>query len=121
MQIRMLEAAIPTTRYPLTRAFYAELLGLPIASEGRTHTFFEVQGARIAVVDVTGGDAAVRPSGHGIYLDLAVDDLFSMRRRLLRAGHKLLDERRDEHGVAITLKDPEGNLLNIFQEGSFEG
>ncbi len=119
--IRMLEAAIPTTRYRLVRDFYGSLLGLPISSEGRSHVFFDLQGAKLAVVDVSGGDATVRPTGHGIYLDLAVDDLFSMRRRLLQAGHQLLDDRRDEHGVAITLRDPEGNLLNVFQEGSFKG
>ncbi len=119
MQVRMLEAAIPTTRYAAVRRFYAELIGLPIASEGRSHVFFQVGGCQIAVVDATGGDATVRPSGHGIYLDLAVSDLFSLRRRVLREGIRLLDDRRDEHGVAISLQDPEGNLLNLFQEGSF--
>ena len=119
MSFRMLEAAIPTTHYTRVRQFYADLIGLPVASEGRSHTFFQVGGCQIAVLDCSGGDATVRPSGHGIYLDLAVADLFSLRRRLLRAGVKLIDDRRDEHGVAISLQDPEGNLLNLFQEGSF--
>ncbi len=115
----MLEAAIPTHRYATVKRFYAELIGLPVASEGRSHVFFQVAGCKIAVLDCTGGDANVRPSGHGIYLDLAVSDLFSLRRRLLRAGIRLVDDRRDEHGVAISVQDPEGNLLNLFQEGSF--
>jgi len=119
MEFRMLEAAIPTLRYAVVRQFYAELLGLPIASEGRSHVFFQVGGCKIAVLDCTGGDKTVRPSGHGIYLDLAVSDLFSVRRNLLRRGIKLIDDRRDEHGVAISFQDPEGNLLNLFQEGSF--
>jgi catechol-2,3-dioxygenase len=114
----MLEAAIPTTRYPRVKHFYAELIGLPVASEGRSHIFFQVGDCQLAVVDCTGGDATVRPSGHGIYLDMAVGDLFSLRRRLIRAGIKLIDDRRDAHGVAIPLQDPEGNLLNLFQEGS---
>lgn len=108
MESRTLEAAITTLRYAVVRKFYAELLGLPVASEGRRHVFFQV-----------GGDKTVPPSGHGIYLDLAVTDLFSVRRKLLRSGIKLIDDHRDEHGVAISLQDPEGNLLNLFQEGSF--
>jgi catechol-2,3-dioxygenase len=115
----MLEAAIPTTRYSQVRHFYGELLGLPVISEGRSHVFFQVGGCQLAVVDCTGGDATVRPSGHGIYLDMAVSDLFALRRKLIRSGVRLVDDRRDEHGVAITLRDPEGNLLNLFQEGSF--
>lgn len=119
MRFRMLEAAIPTVNYLRLRGFYADVLGLPIASEGRSHVFFEVAGGRLAVVDASRGDAFVRPTGHGIYLDLAVDDLPEVRRRLRAAGVALLDDRRDEHGIALTFTDPEGNLINLFQEGSF--
>ena len=54
----------------------------------------------------------------GIYMDLEVDDLDSLKRRCMRERIELLDERRDEHGQAVTLRDTEGNLLNLFQAGT---
>jgi catechol 2,3-dioxygenase-like lactoylglutathione lyase family enzyme len=119
-RIRLLEVAIPCRYYARTRAFYEEGLGLPIAEAGRNHVFFEAgDKARIAIVNAEEGDSLVRPTGHGMYLDLSADDLPAVRRRLIDLGVRLLDERSNEYGKAITVHDPESNIVNIFQEGTF--
>ncbi|MED5369728.1 MAG: VOC family protein [Myxococcota bacterium] len=116
--LRLMEVVVPCVRYRSTRFFYEHVLGLEPASEGRNHVFFACGGAQLALVNASGGDPMVKPSGHGIYLDLEARDLQSLKRRCQREGIQLLDERRDEHGRAITLRDPEGNLLNVFQAGT---
>ena len=118
MSLRLLEVVVPCMRYRKTRFFYQDVLGLEPVSEGRNHVFFGCGGAKLALVNASGGDPLVRPSGHGLYLDLEVDDLRTLKRRCQRDGAELLDERRDQHGEAITLRDPEGNLLNVFQAGT---
>lgn len=107
-------------RYLETRRFYARVLGLTVASEGRSHAFFDLGNTKLALVDVKGGDRDVQPSGHGIYLDLVVFDLVYIKRQLSRHAVRLLDERSDQHGKAVTVRDPEGNLVNIFQEGTVD-
>ncbi len=116
--IRLLEVVVPCLRYHRARVFYEKVLGLEAVSSGRSHVFFACGGAKLALVDASGGDPMVRPSGHGVYLDMEVDDLNALKRRCMKERIELLDERRDEHGKAITLRDTEGNLLNIFQAGT---
>jgi catechol 2,3-dioxygenase-like lactoylglutathione lyase family enzyme len=119
-RVRMLEVAIPCRYYPRTRAFYEEGLGLPVEESGNNHVFFDAGGgARIAIVNAAEGDSLVKPTGHGMYLDLAADDLVAVKRRLIDLGVRLLDERSNEFGKAITVHDPESNIVNIFQEGTF--
>ena len=120
MSLRLLEVAVPCLRYHRTRYFYEQALGLKIDSQGRHHVFFEAGGARIALVDASEGDASVQPSGHGMYLDLAARDLGQLRRQLERERVAILEERSDRYGKAITVRDPEGNLINIFQEGTVD-
>lgn len=120
IRMRMLEVAIPCRYYARTRAFYEEGLGLPVSESGKNHAFFDAGGgARIAVVNAEEGDSLVKPTGHGMYLDLAADDLAAVKRRLIDLGVRMLDERSNEFGKAITVHDPESNIVNIFQEGTF--
>ena len=119
MTIRMLEATIPTTKYQILRRFYRDHVGLKVASEGQHHVFFDILGAQLALVDVSEGDSLIRPSGHGIYLNLATVDLNTLKRRLIRHGVVILSHQNNAHGNSIIIRDPEGNILNIFQEGSF--
>ncbi len=117
-RLRLLEVVVPCLRYHRAKVFYQQILGLEPVSEGRSHIFFGCGGAKLALVDASGGDPMVRPSGHGIYLDLGKLYLNGLKRRCMRERVELLDERRDEHGKAITVRDTEGNLLNIFQAGT---
>ncbi len=111
---------MPCMRYMETRRFYAKVLGLTVASEGRSHVFFDLGGSKLALVDVRHGDRDVQPNGHGIYVDFVVYDLVYIKRQLGREQIRLVDERSDAHGKAITVKDPEGNLVNLFQEGTVD-
>lgn len=120
-RVTLLDVVVPCMAYTRTRHFYATIIGLQVASEGRSHVFFDTGNAgKIALVDAAEGDSMVRPNGHGIYLDLVAFDLTFLRRQLARHGVKVVDERSDEHGKAVTVRDPEGNLLNIFQEGTVD-
>ena len=120
-RIRLLDVVVPCLNYTRNRHFYAKVLGLEVASEGRSHIFFDTGGSgKVALVDAAEGDTLVRPNGHGIYLDLVAYDLTYVRRQLARHQVTILDERSDEHGKAVTVRDPEGNLLSIFQEGTVD-
>ncbi|HJN72723.1 MAG TPA: VOC family protein [Myxococcota bacterium] len=120
-RVRLLDVVVPCLEYRLTRHFYQAVLGLEVASEGTNHVFFYTGGtSKVALVDAAEGDRLVRPSGHGIYLDLVAQDLTYIRRQLSRHQVSIVDERSDEHGKAVTVRDPEGNLLNIFQEGTVD-
>jgi len=120
-RVRLLDVVVPCLNYTSTRDFYTTVLGLEVASEGKSHIFFDTGSAgQIALVDASEGDSLVRPNGHGIYLDLIAHDLIYLRRQLARHRVSLVDERSDEHGKAVTVRDPEGNLINIFQDGTVD-
>lgn len=119
-QLAVLEVVVPCIRYRDTVNFYLRTLALPVISEGSNHMFLDCGGTKLALVNAVDGDRLVRPSGHGIYLDLVAFDLTYLKRQLKRAGVPLVDERSDAHGKAVTVRDPEGNLLNIFQDGTVD-
>ena len=119
-RVRLLEVVIPCLRYQRTRTFYGDLLGMTCSEEGRNHVFYDLgPGARLALVNAERGDTIVRPTGHAMYVDLSVEDLKAFIARCDARGVGLLDERDDKFGWAVTLRDPEGNLVNVFQEHSY--
>lgn len=120
MPVKLMEVAIPCRRYAETKFFYNRILGMPIGKEGRHHAFIDTGGSlRIAVVDAAQTSSISLPTGRGPYLNLSTDDLPAIKRRLESAKVRIEDERSDEYGRNITVKDPEGNTVHIYQEGSF--
>ncbi len=120
MPTKLMEVAIPCRRYLQTKMFYSRVLSLPIGKEGRHHAFLDTGGSfRIALVDASAGSSMVRPTGRGPYLNLSVDDLPALKRKLIRAGVDIDEERSDQYGRNITIRDPEGNVVNVYQEGTF--
>lgn len=115
-----MEVTIPARQYAQTRFFYSRVLCLPIGKEGQHHAFFDTGGSfRLAVVDASKADSLSLPTGRGAFLNLSCDDLGSLRKRLEHGKVRILAENNDQFGQSITIRDPEGTTLNIFQDGSF--
>lgn len=120
MPTRLMEVTIPCRRYAETKFFYSRILSMPIAKEGQHHAFLDTGGSlRIALVDANQSNNLTRPTGRGAYFNLSCDDLVSIKRKLVAANIAVEDERSDEFGRNITVKDPEGNIVNLYQEGTF--
>lgn len=120
MPTKLMEVAISCRKYLQTKMFYTRVLNLPIGREGRHHVFLDTGGSyRIALVDASQGSSLVRPTGRGPYLNLSVEDLPALKRKLILAGIAIEDERSDQYGRNITIRDPEGNVVNVYQEGTF--
>lgn len=120
MQVKLMEVTIPAKQYAQTKFFYSRVLCLAVGKEGEHHAFLDTGGSlRIAVVDAGQASSLVLPTGRGAFLNLSCDDLDALKKRLEHAKVKILAEAVDAYGRNITVRDPEGNSINIFQEGSF--
>lgn len=117
---KLMEISLHCRRYPTTRHFYTTVLGLPIGKEGRHHCFLDTGGSmRLAIVDASQLGPQALPKGLGTILNLSSDAFPSLRRRLQDNGVRIEQEANDEYGRNITVHDPEGNVVNLFQEGTF--
>jgi lactoylglutathione lyase len=114
MGARLQNVVVPSRRFELSVAFYRDAIGFEVAVEGDGFCFLRAGNVNIAVhpVDDTGDFA---PTGHGLYLDFAVDDLASTRQRLESSGVAIRREWQDGNGAFLLVADPDGNLLEIFE------
>jgi len=120
MQIKLMEVTIPCRRYPQTRFFYSRVLCMPVGKEGEHHAFLDTGGSwRLALVDANQASPLTLPTGRGPYLNLACDDLNALKVRLEQAKVRVEAEQSDQYGRNITIRDPEGNTVNVYQDGSF--
>ena len=120
MPTKLMEVSIPCRRYAHTRYFYTVVLGLPVGKEGKHHCFLDTGGSwRLALVDALQLAAHTQPSGHGAYFNLSTDNLTHLRRRLQENSVRIEAETADEYGRNLTVHDPEGNVVNIFLEGTY--
>lgn len=120
MTTRLMEVTIPCRRYQVTRRFYTDTLGLRIGREGRHHCFLDTGGShRLALVDAAQVAMGSQPTGRGAFVNLATDDLAQVRRRLVLAGVRIDQEAADQYGRNLTVHDPEGTVVNVFQDGTF--
>jgi lactoylglutathione lyase len=120
MGARLQNVVVPTRRFELSVAFYRDAIGLEVAVEGDGFCFLRAGNVNIAVHPAgDGGDFA--PTGHGLYLDLAVDDLSSTRRRLESSGVAIRREWQDDNGTFLLVADPDGNLLEIYEPAARVG
>lgn len=120
MPTKLMEVAIPCKKYLETRFFYSRILNMPIGKEGRHHAFLDTGGSmRLALVDATQTSGMGSAGGRGPYLNLSSDDLVSLKRKLEHANIPIENEQSDEYGRNITIRDPEGNMVNIYQDGTF--
>ncbi|MBI2760063.1 MAG: VOC family protein [Chloroflexi bacterium] len=97
-------------------AFYRDALGLPIKfQDGAKWAQFDAGGVNFSISspEEAAGEAA------GAVVIFEVDDIDASRTALEQAGASVLDTRdMGSHGRSLTFKDPDGNLVQLFQRAS---
>jgi predicted enzyme related to lactoylglutathione lyase len=98
--------------------FYRDVLGLKVAMESPGLVLLGADEPGVPALGL-GTHSEVRgrnadPSRHMV--SLATDDLTAEWKRLKEAGVKFVDDPKDFGELSIaTLKDPEGNLVQLYQ------
>jgi len=101
-----------------TVAFYRDLVGLTLRfQDGARWAQFDVGGATLAFSNTEEG--AVAPGG-GAVVTLEVDDLDATSRALGNHGTVIVRQIRDmgPHGRTMAIRDPEGNVIQLYQRAS---
>ena len=106
---------LPCVKLVQTRAFYTELLGLKLVKQTRNHVVLDAAGIRMVLIDAHRVPGFSKPEGQALYLELAVADLATTRRRLARHKTRMFQPRQLPADRLLTVEDPEGNLINLVQ------
>jgi predicted enzyme related to lactoylglutathione lyase len=95
------------------RAFYVDALGMAVEAE--TLLFLQVTASRGPELSLGISHAeSVTITGRALWWQ--VDDIDSLRARLVRLGVRITAEPQDEpFGRTLSFTDPEGNILSAFQ------
>lgn len=96
--------------------FYRDALGLNLVfQDGAKWTQFKAGGVNFAMAsDEEAPDGAV-----GATVVFEVDDIAAMSASIASAGGELLGERdMGNHGKTLTFRDPDGNLVQLYQRAS---
>ena len=115
---RLRGVTLPCIRYPETREFYTDRLGLKLSGQARGHAVLDGGGTRVVLIDAGKVPGFVRKEGQGLYLELQVGDLEAVRARLSKGGTRVFEPRDSPSGRLLTVQDPEGNLINLVQPGT---
>ena len=113
MKIVVQNMVIPARNFGQTVAFYREVLALPVLQESEGYCFLRAGGLNLAIHPVA-EETVFAPTGHGLYLDLLVDDLAEVRARLEEASVPFLREWVDQGTAFLAVADPEGNRLELL-------
>lgn len=103
-------------RFRAMRHFYVEMLRLPVRSDREGFVNFDLGGGRLTVAthsDVSG----VNSDPARLMVNLGVDDIDVIHRRLIEAGVRFVrdPEREAWGGRVATLVDPDGNFVQLLQ------
>lgn len=102
-------------RFDAMRAFYVDTLRLPVRRDKPGFVNFEWDGLRLTVTVHEGVRGANRDPLH-LMLNFVVDDLDAAHARLREAGVEFMrDPGPEQFGRVATLRDPDGNLLQLFE------
>ena len=105
-----------TSNLDTMRAFYKDILRLPLHSDHGDFVVFRFGNMRLnmGLHDAVHG---LTREPYRIMINLGVDDIHAEHRRLSDAGVKFLrkPERESWGGWVATLQDPDGNLLQLLQ------
>lgn len=117
MAVKKLQNAYYITRdMPRAVAFYRDVLGLTLAfQDGEKWTQMKAGDVNFALASPEeGADGAV-----GAVVIFEVDDLDASKTALEDAGGTVLALRdMGDHGRALTFRDPDGNLVQLFQRAA---
>jgi len=98
--------------------FYRDGLGLTLINESAWWTEFRVDGVTIALHPrLEPGDGPLGENGRGWYLGFATTDLVAVRRSAIAHGGTDLGFHDVPGGVILTVCDPDGNPVQIKQDG----
>lgn len=93
-------------------AFYRDVVGLPLKfQDGAEWAQFDAGGANFALASTA--EAAAGALGATVILE--VDELDSARVTLEGAGIEILESREVSHGRSLAFRDPDGNLVQLFE------
>jgi len=97
-------------------AFYEGALGLPMTfRDGDRWIQYGVGGTNVALACAE--EAA--PATSGLVMVLEVDDFEGATERIGAAGGQVLGLRdMGSHGAVLSLRDPEGNLVQLFRRAA---
>jgi lactoylglutathione lyase len=98
------------------RAFYADLLGLPLLSDEYGMVTLDLGGPALLLhpAEATQQAGAGQPQGLG--LQLSVPDVDALAARLGAAGHAVTDPTDQDYGVReATVTDPDGHPVTLAQ------
>ena len=114
---RIQNVVIPTQEFNRTVWFYRDVLGLPVYRQGEGFCFLKTDGVYIAIHKAS-GENEFAPTGHGIYLDLIVEDIDETKAHLLNGNIAIRKEWEDRNGRFLLISDPSGNLLELYKPRS---
>ena len=97
-------------------AFYEGALGLPMKfRDGDRWIQYGVGNTNVALACLE--EAA--PATSGLVMVLEVDDFEGAQERIVAAGGQVLGLRdMGSHGAVLSLRDPEGNLVQLFRRAA---
>ena len=97
-------------------AFYEGALGLPMKfRHGDRWIQYGVGNTNVALACLE--EAA--PATSGLVMVLEVDDFEGAQARIVAAGGQVLGLRdMGDHGAVLSLRDPEGNLVQLFRRAA---
>ncbi len=114
MAVKKLQNAYYVTR-DMERAvsFYRDALGLAVKfQDGTRWAQFDAGGVNFSL----SSPAEAAAGAQGAVVIFEVDDIDVARSRLETAGASVLDTRdMGAHGRSLTFRDPDGNLVQLFQ------
>lgn len=111
---RRVQSVFVVAREPASlHAFYEGALGLPLKfRDGDRWIQYGVGGTNVALACAE--EAA--PATGGLVMVLEVDDFDGAPERIVAAGGQMLGLRdMGAHGAVLSLRDPEGNLVQLFR------
>lgn len=111
---RRVQSVFVVAREPASlHAFYEGALGLPLKfRDGDRWIQYGVGGTNVALACAE--EAA--PATGGLVMVLEVDDFDGAQERIVAAGGQMLGLRdMGAHGAVLSLRDPEGNLVQLFR------
>jgi predicted enzyme related to lactoylglutathione lyase len=114
--LRLQNVFVVAERPDELHAFYQSALGLQLRFRDQDRWFqYGVGGSNVALA--CREEAA--PASAGLVMVFEVDDLQAARAQVAAAGGEILGERdMGAHGRVLSLRDPEGNVVQLFQRAA---
>ncbi len=117
MTVKKLQNAYYVTRdMDAAVAFYRDALGLSMKfQDGAKWAQFDAGGVNFSL---SSPDEAAEGARGGVVI-FEVDDIEAARGRLVEHGATVLDSRdMGSHGRSLTFRDPDGNLVQLFERAA---